>query len=545
MTKRIIFGQQARTQLLNGIDILANAVKVTLGPKGRNVAFERSFGAPLITKDGVTVAKEIVLKDIVENMGAQMVKEVASKTADIAGDGTTTATVLAQAIFTEGNKYVTAGANPMELKKGIDKAVQVVVDYLKSSAKKIENNHEIEQIASISANSDIEIGQKIAQAFAKVGSDGVITVEEAKGMESELIVVEGMQLDRGYISPYFITDNDKNEVVFENPLILVYDKKISNMKAIVTALELAARAGRSLVVIAEDVEGEALSTMVVNKMRGSLKSCAIKAPAFGDRRAAMLEDVAIATGATLISENIGLTLEGVSLECFGSAKKVIITKEATTIIQGSGDSESIKERVTQIKTQLENSSSDYDKEKLQERLAKLSGGVAVIKVGAATEFAMREIKDRIDDALAATRAAIAEGIIPGGGCALLHAQADVLDLEYASTGDMLLGVQIVRKALEYPLRTIVSNAGYEASLTVERVRQQVSPFGFDAKEGVYGDMIAFGIIDPVKVARCALQNAASIAGLLLTTEALISNEPTDDKKSAALASHMGPMPGMM
>lgn len=545
MAKNIIFGQQARTKLLAGIDTLANAVKVTLGPKGRNVAFERSFGSPLITKDGVTVAKEIELKDRIENMGAHMVREVASKTADIAGDGTTTATVLAQAIFTEGNKYVTAGANPMELKLGIDKAVDIVVKSLASSAKKIENNHEIEQIASISANSDIEIGKKIAMAFQKVGSDGVITVEEAKGMESELIVVEGMQVDRGYLSPYFITDNDKNEVVFENPLILIYDKRISTMKSIVTALEIAARSGRSLLVIAEDVEGEALSTMVVNKLRGSLKSCAVKAPAFGDRRIAMLEDIAVATGATLLSENVGLSLEGITLDDMGSAQKVIITKESTTIIQGKGNPESIAARVEQIKSQLESSNSDYDKDKLKERLSKLSGGVAVIKVGAATEFEMREIKDRIDDALAATRAAIAEGIVAGGGCALLHAQTDVLDLEYKSVGDELLGIQIIRKALEYPLRTIVSNAGYEPSLTVQRVREQQLPFGFDAKNGVYGDMIALGIIDPVKVTRCALQNAASIAGLLLTTEALISTEPSDDKKSLAQNSSMSPMPGMM
>lgn len=544
MSKRIVFGQEARTKLLNGINILADTVKVTLGPKGRNVAFERSFGSPLITKDGVTVAKEIDLKDPLENMGAQMVREVASKTAEVAGDGTTTATVLAQAIFTEGNKFVTAGANPMELKRGIDKAVDVVVKSLRSHATTVKNNQEIEQIATISANSDIEIGRKIAMAFEKVGSDGVITVEEAKGVESELVVVEGMQFDRGYMSPHFITNPDKNDIVFTDPLILIYDQRITNMKAIVPALEIAARAGRQLLVIAEDVEGEALSTMVVNKLRGSLKSCAVKAPAFGDRRAAMLEDLAIITGGKLISDNVGFSLEAVILEDFGTAKKVVITKESTTIVQGAGSAEDVSERISHIRHQLDMCTSDYDKEKMQERLAKLSGGVAVIKVGAATEFEMREIKDRIDDALAATRAAISEGIIAGGGCALLHAQDEVIDLELDVQGDELLGVQIIRKALEYPLRTIVSNAGYESSLTVERVRQGGKSFGFDAKTGVYGDMISLGIIDPVKVTRCALQNAASIAGLLLTTEAIICNEP-EDKKSSKDNGPMGPIPGMM
>ncbi len=546
MSKRIVFGQEARTKLLHGIDILANTVKVTLGPKGRNVAFDRAFGSPLITKDGVTVAREIDLKDPLENMGAQMVREVASKTAEVAGDGTTTATVLAQAIFTEGNKYVTAGANPMELKQGIDIAVTAVVKTLKESAQQIKNNQEIQQIASISANSDVEIGKKIAMAMEKVGLDGVITVEEAKGMESELVVVEGMQFDRGYMSPYFVTDTDKNIVEFHDPLILVYDKKVTNMKAIVPAMEIAARAGRSLLLIAEDVEGEALSTMVVNKIRGSLKSCAVKAPAFGDRRIAMLEDIAIITGGKLISDNVGITLESILLEDFGTAKKVIVTKENTTIVQGNGSVETITERVLQIKNQLSNSTSDYDKEKMQERLAKLSGGVAVIKVGAATEVEMREIKDRIDDALSATRAAVKEGIVAGGGCALLHAQAAITDIEFDYTGDVLLGIQIIRKALEYPLRTIVSNAGYEASLTVERVRQSGGNFGFDAKTGVYGDMISLGIIDPVKVTRCALQNAASIAGLLLTTEAIISTE-VEDKKVVSPGNNgpMGPMPGMM
>jgi len=544
MSKRIVFGQEARTKLLNGINILADTVKVTLGPKGRNVAFERSFGSPLITKDGVTVAKEISLKDPLENMGAQMVREVASKTAEVAGDGTTTATVLAQAIFTEGNKYVTAGANPMELKRGIDKAVDVVIKSLKDNARPVNTNKEIEQIATISANSDIEIGKKIAMAFEKVGSDGVITVEEAKGVESELVVVEGMQFDRGYMSPHFITNPDKNDIVFTDPLILIYDQRITNMKAIVPALEIAARAGRQLLVIAEDVEGEALSTMVVNKLRGSLKSCAVKAPAFGDRRIAMLEDLAIITGGKLISDNVGFSLEAIMLEDFGTAKKVVITKESTTIVQGAGSVEAIAERVSHIRHQLEICESDYDKEKMQERLAKLSGGVAVIKVGAATEFEMREIKDRIDDALSATRAAIQEGIVAGGGCALLHAQDSVIDLELDLHGDELLGSQIIRKALEYPLRTIVANAGYEASLTVQNVRQGSKSFGFDAKTGVYGDMLELGIIDPVKVTRCALQNAASIAGLLLTTEAIISADP-EEKKSLKENGPMGPIPGMM
>jgi chaperonin GroEL len=574
MSKQIILGQAARTKLLNGINILADTVKVTLGPKGRNVAFERSFGSPLITKDGVTVAKEIDLKDPLENMGAQMVREVASKTAEVAGDGTTTATVLAQAIFTEGNKFVTAGANPMELKHGIDKAVDVVVKSLKKNATTIKNNQEIENIATISANSDVEIGKKIAMAFDKVGSDGVITVEEAKGVESELVVVEGMQFDRGYMSPHFITNPDKNDVVLIDPLILLYDQRITNMKAIVPALELAARAGRSLLVIAEDVEGEALSTMVVNKIRGSLKSCAVKSPAFGDRRVAMLEDIAIVTGGKLISDKTGFSLEAIILEDFGTAKKVVVTKESTTIVQGSGTSEDIAVRIQQIRHQLDICTSDYDKEKLQERLAKLSGGVAVIKVGAATEFEMREIKDRIDDALAATRAAVAEGIIAGGGSALLHAQLELEELlmdPLNLTESECMGVQIVRKALEAPIKAIASNAGYEPSLIVEKTRQGAivvrsdklypnsdqpghlvtntkvpgnKSFGFDAKHGVYGDMVSMGIIDPVKVTRCALQNAASIAGLLLTTEAIICNDP-EDTKSKKEAGPMGPMPGML
>ena len=542
MAKKILFGQQARTKLLQGIDILANTVKVTLGPKGRNVAFERSFGAPLITKDGVTVAKEIELADSLENMGAQMVREVASKTAEVAGDGTTTATVLAQAIFTEGNKYVTAGANPMELKRGIDKAVAKIVTALQSVAKQVTSKKEIEQIATISANSDATIGQQIADAMERVGQDGVITVEEAKGMESELVVVEGMQFDRGYLSPYFVTDSDKMEVVLDDPMILLYDKKIANMKAIVPTLENAARSGRALLIIAEDIEGEALAALVVNKIRGTLKVAAVKAPGFGDRRKAMLEDIAIVTGATVISEEAGMALDTIMEQDLGHAKKVIITKEETTIVQGSGQAQAIAGRVMQIKSQIESTTSDYDQEKLAERLAKLASGVAMIKVGAATETEMKEIKDRIEDALSATRAAVQEGIVAGGGCALLHAQTVLADMDLV--GDEKLGMQIIRRAIEEPLRTIAMNAGYEPSIIVERIRQEGSGnFGFDAKNGVYCNLVEVGIIDPVKVTRCALQNAASIAGLLLTTEAVISDIPSD-KKEVPMPNHGG-MPGMM
>ena len=541
MAKRILFGAEARSKILKGVDILANTVKITLGPKGRNVAFERSWGAPLITKDGVSVAKEIDLEDKFENMGAQMVREVASRTAEVAGDGTTTATVLAQAIFTEGNKYVTAGANPMELKRGIDKAVEVIVKGLSASSRPVIGKLEIEQIATISANSDTTIGKQIADAMERVGQDGVITVEEAKGMESELVVVEGMQFDRGYLSAHFITESDKNECVLTDPLILVFEKKISNMKAILPVLEIAAKAGRSILLISEDIEGEALSTLVVNKMRGILKVAAVKSPAFGDRRTAMLEDIALVTGAQFICEANGFTTaESVIMDDLGTAKKVIVTKESTTIVEGAGSKEKIAERITQIKAQIENCASDYDKEKLQERLAKLSGGVAIIKVGAATEVEMKEIKDRIDDALAATRAAVKEGIVVGGGCALLHTQSLLKDLEVS--GDEKLGVQIIEKAIESPLRCIVSNAGYEASLVIERVRMGSNTFGFDAKNGIYGDLIMLGIIDPVKVTRCALQNAASIAGLLLTTEAIISTIPTEKKETASV--NPGSVPGM-
>jgi len=543
MAKKILFGQDARTKILKGIDILANTVKVTLGPKGRNVAFERSFGAPLITKDGVTVAKEIELQDSLENMGAQMVREVASKTAEVAGDGTTTATVLAQSIFTEGNKYVTAGANPMELKRGIDKAVAKIVAALQSVAKQVTSKKEIEQIATISANSDLQIGQQIADAMERVGQDGVISVEEAKGMESELIVVEGMQFDRGYLSPYFVTDSEKMEVVLHDPMILLYDKKIGNMKSIVSTLEAAAKTGRSILIIAEDIEGEALATLVVNKIRGTLKVAAVKSPGFGDRRKAMLEDIAVVVGATVISEDAGMTLDTVMEQDLGHAKKVIITKEDTIIVQGSGDATAIAGRVMQIRAQLENCSSDYDLEKLTERLAKLAGGVALIKVGAATETEMKEIKDRIEDALSATRAAVEEGIVAGGGCALLHAQSSLDHLQLV--GDEKLGMQIVRRAIEEPLRVIAQNAGFEPSIIVERIRQEGSGnFGFDAKLGVYCNLVEAGIIDPVKVTRCALQNAASIAGLLLTTEAVIADIPSDNKKDLSMPSMPG-MPGGM
>lgn len=546
MAKRIIFGNQARTKILDGVNILANTVKVTLGPKGRNVTIEKSFGAPIITKDGVTVAKEIELKDKLENMGAQMVKEVASKTADVAGDGTTTATVLAQAIFQEGNKYVTAGANPIELKRGIDKAVSKVVASLQGMAKAVTSKKEIEQVATISANHDIEIGQRIADAMEKVGQDGVITVEEAKGTESELIVVEGMQFDRGYLSPYFVTDSEKMESVLIDPLILIYDKKISSMKSLIAILENVAKTGRSLLILAEDIEGEALATLVVNKIRGTLKVAAVKAPGFGDRRKDMLEDIAIVTGGTVVSEDKGMALDTLMEQDLGRAKKVIITKDNCTIIDGLGSAQAIKGRVAQIKMQIENTTSEYDAEKLQERLAKLAGGIAVIKVGAATEVEMKEVKDRIDDALSATRAAVQEGIVVGGGCALLRAQVALNDLTLA--GDEKLGVQIVRRAIEEPLRIIATNAGYEASVIVNNVQKESNKnIGFDAKTGEYVDMIAAGIIDPAKVTRCALQNAASIAGLLLTTEAMISDleEEKKDHPMPPMGGGMGGMPGMM
>jgi chaperonin GroEL len=526
--KRILFGVDARQKIAAGVDALANAVKVTLGPKGRNVAFQKSFGSPVVTKDGVSVAKEIELADPLENMGAQLVREVASKTADIAGDGTTTATVLAQAIFREGNKYVAAGANPMELKRGIDKAVEAVVTDIKARARKVSGKKEIEQVAAISANSDAFIGGQIAQAMEAVGQDGVITVEEAKGLESTLSVVEGMQFDRGYLSPYFVTDAEKMESVLNDAVILIYEKKISTMKSMLPVLEQVAKAGRPLLIIAEDVEGEALATLVVNKLRGTLNVVAVKAPGFGDRRKAMLEDIAILTGGQLVSEELGVKLETISLNDLGRAKKIAITKDHTTIIEGAGSESTIKGRILQIKAQIENTSSEYDREKLQERLAKLSGGVAVIKVGAATETEMKEKKDRIEDALHATRAAVEEGIVPGGGVALLRAQDVVQKLKL--DGDEKLGAQIVTRALEEPLRIISSNAGFEGSVIINKVREQTGSFGFDAKHGEVVDMLQAGIIDPAKVVRSALQNAASIAGLMLTTEALIADIPEEKKE---------------
>lgn len=542
--KKILFGVDARQKLAHGVDALANAVKVTLGPRGRNVAFEKKFGSPAITKDGVSVAKEIELVDPIENMGAQMVREAASKTADVAGDGTTTATVLTQAIFREGNKFVTAGASPMELKRGIDKATAAAVDYIKQLSKAVNSKKEIEQVATISGNSDTFIGEQIAQAMEKVGRDGVITVEEAKGMESELSVVEGMQFDRGYLSPYFVTDAEKMETIVHDGLILMFEKKISSMKSMLPVLEQVAKSSRPLLIIAEDVEGEALATLVVNKLRGTLNIVAVKAPGFGDRRKAMLEDIAILTGGKLISDDVGLKLENVTIADLGRAKKIAVTKDHCTIIEGFGSEDAIKGRVMQIKAQIENTTSDYDKEKLQERLAKLSGGVAVIKVGAATETEMKEKKDRIDDALHATRAAVQEGIVAGGGVALLRAQQAVNALKLG--GDEQLGVQIVARALEEPMRIIASNAGYEASVIVNRIRAETGNLGFDAKSGEVVDMMQAGIIDPAKVVRSALQHAASIAGMLLTTEALITEIPEEKKDMPHPHSHggMGGMPQM-
>lgn len=542
-SKKILFGVDARHKLKMGVDTLADAVKVTLGPKGRNVMLERSFGAPTITKDGVTVAKEIELHDAVENLGAKAVREVASKTADIAGDGTTTATVLAQAIFREGNKFVTAGANPMELKRGIDKAVAKVVEEIKAQAKVISGKKEIEQVATISANSDHSIGQQIAEAMERVGQDGVITVEEAKGMFDELEVVEGMQFDRGYLSPYFVTNQEKMEATLENPLILIYEKKISSMKSILGVLEPVAKAGRNLLIMAEDIEGEALATLVVNKIRGTLNVVAVKAPGFGDRRKAMLEDIAILTGGEFVTEDRGIKLESIGMQELGTAKRVVITKDTCTIIGGQGAQDNIKNRVMQIRLQIENCTSDYDAEKLQERLAKLAGGVAVIKVGAATETEMKEKKDRIEDALSATRAAIEEGIVAGGGTALLRAQKALSSLHLI--GDEKLGAAIVERALEEPARIIASNAGYDASVIVNRIKSETGNIGFDAKAGEFVDMLESGIIDPAKVTRSAMQNASSIAGLLLTTEATICELPEEKKATMPAAPGMGGgMPGM-
>lgn len=542
MAKEISFDTSARDKLKKGVDKLADAVKVTLGPKGRNVILDKKFGAPNVTKDGVSVAKEIELEDAVENMGAQLVKEVASKTADDAGDGTTTATVLAQSIFAHGIKNVAAGANPMDLKRGIDKAVTVVVENLKAQSKNIKNSNEIAQVGTISANNDSEIGQMIADAMDKVGKDGVITVEEAKGTETEVKTVEGMQFDRGYLSPYFVTNADKMEAELENPYILIYDKKVSSMKELLPILEATAQTGKPLLIIAEDVDGEALATLVVNKIRGALKIAAVKAPGFGDRRKAMLEDIAILTGGTVISEERGYTLEKATLEYLGTAEKINIDKDNTTIVNGAGKKADITARVAQIKQQIENTTSDYDKEKLQERLAKLSGGVAILYIGAATEVEMKEKKDRVDDALHATRAAVQEGVVAGGGVALIRA-IEALDKVATENEDQATGVNIVRLALESPLRTIVENAGLEGSVVIQKVREGKKDFGFNARNNSYENMIASGVIDPTKVTRLALENAASIAGLLLTTEAVVT-EIKEDEPAMPMPGGGG-MPGMM
>jgi chaperonin GroEL len=543
MSKNILFDTEGRAKLQAGVNKLANAVKVTLGPKGRNVIIDKKFGAPSITKDGVSVAKEIELRDPIENMGAQLVKEVASKTADQAGDGTTTATVLAQAIYTAGSKNVAAGANPMDLKRGIDKAVQAVVANLKQQSKPIGSSAEIAQVGTISANNDAEIGQMIADAMDKVGKEGVITVEEARGTETEVKTVEGMQFDRGYLSPYFVTNAEKMETEFDNPYILIYDKKVSTMKELLPVLEQVLQTGKPLLIISEDVDGEALATLVVNKLRGSLKIAAVKAPGFGDRRKAMLEDIATLTGGTVISEERGYKLENATLEYLGTAEKIIVDKDNTTIVNGKGQKEDITARVNQIKAQMETTTSDYDKEKLQERLAKLSGGVAILYIGASTEVEMKEKKDRVDDALHATRAAVEEGVVPGGGVALVRA-IDALDAVVTLNGDEKTGVQIVRTALESPLRTIVSNAGGEGSVVVQKVREGQGDYGYNAREDKYENLTAAGIIDPTKVTRLALENAASIAGLLLTTEAVISDEPEQEKAGGSGDAGMGGMGGM-
>jgi chaperonin GroEL len=529
--KLIKYDTAAREKMLKGVDTLANAVKVTLGPKGRNVILEKSWGSPTITKDGVTVAKEIELEDKFENMGAQMVKEVASKTSDVAGDGTTTATILAQAIYREGSKMVAAGANAMAIKRGIDKAVNLVVDELKKLSKPTKDKKEIAQVGTISANNDSAIGNIISEAMEKVGKEGVITVEEAKSMETTLEIVEGMQFDRGYLSPYFVTDPEKMEAHLENPYILLHEKKISVMKDLLPILEQIAKMGKPLLIIAEDVEGEALATLVVNKLRGTLKCAAVKAPGFGDRRKAMLEDIAILTGGQVISEDLGIKLENVTLKDLGTCKRVTIDKDNTTIVDGAGTREAIEGRVKQIRAQIEDTTSDYDREKLQERLAKLVGGVAVINVGAATETEMKEKKARVEDALNATRAAVEEGIVPGGGVALLRC-LPVLD-NTGLTGDEKLGLDIVKRALEEPLRQIVNNAGFEGSVVVQKVKEGNGAYGFDAEAGDYCDLMAAGVIDPTKVVRFALQNAASVASLLLTTEAMVAEKPKEKEKAPA------------
>ena len=544
MAKEIHFNTESRENLRKGVDILANAVKVTLGPKGRNVILDKKFGAPTVTKDGVSVAKEIELKEAVENMGAQLVKEVASKTADDAGDGTTTATVLAQAIFNTGIKNVAAGANPMDLKRGIDKVVVAVVRNLKSQSKDIKDSSEISQVATVSANNDHEIGKMIANAMDKVGKDGVITVEEAKGTETEVKTVEGMQFDRGYLSPYFVTNSDKMEAELENPYILIYDKKISAMKELLPVLELVSQSGKPLLIIAEDIEGEALATIVVNKIRGALKVAAVKAPGFGDRRKAMLEDIAILTGGTVISEERGYKLESATIDYLGTAEKVNIDKDNTTVVSGAGKKADIDGRVNQIKKQIENTTSEYDKEKLQERLAKLSGGVAILYVGAATEVEMKEKKDRVDDALHATRAAVQEGIVAGGGTAFLRAieSLDKLDL---GNEDQNTGVLIVKTALEAPIRTIVENSGGEGSVIIKKIREGKGDYGYNAATDSFESMFKAGIIDPTKVSRLALENAASIAGLLITTECVVVDEPEPEAPAAPPMPPGGGMGGMM
>jgi len=543
MAKQLMFNQDARAAILKGVNVLTDAVKATLGPKGRNVMIDRKFGAPTITKDGVTVAKEIELKDHYENMGAQLVREVASKTSDVAGDGTTTATVLAQAIYREGMKNVTAGANPMDIKRGIEKAVESVMESLKKISKPVHDKKEIAQVGSISANSDSTIGDLIAEAVDKVGKDGVITVEEAKGMTTGLDVVEGMQFDRGYISPYFVTNPEKMEAILDDAYILLSEKKISSMKDLLPILEQTAKMDKALLILSEDVEGEALATLVVNKLRGTLKVCAVKAPGFGDRRKAMLEDLAILTGGQVISEDLGLKLENVKITDLGRAKKISIDKDNTTIVEGAGDPAKIQGRVKQIKAQVEESTSDYDKEKLQERLAKIVGGVAVINVGAATETEMKEKKARVEDALHATRAAMEEGIVPGGGVALLRC-IPVLD-KLKLTGDEAIGVGIVKKALEEPIRQIVNNAGLESSVIVDKVKQSDKQnYGFDAQKEEYVDMLQAGIIDPTKVTRSALQNAASVASLMLTTEVMITDMPEEKSEGGMPGGMPGGMGGM-
>lgn len=544
--KQVLFGNDARSRMVNGVNVLADAVKVTLGPKGRNVVLERAFGGPTITKDGVSVAKEVELKDKFENMGAQMVKEVASKTSDNAGDGTTTATVLAQAIVDEGMKYVVAGMSPMDLKRGIDKAVAAAIEQLHSLSKPTTTSREVAQVGAISANSDHEIGDIIAEAMEKVGKEGVITVEDGKSLHNELEVVEGMQFDRGYLSPYFINNPDKQVALLENPYLLLVEKKISNIRDLLPILEQVAKSGRPLLIIAEDIEGEALATLVVNSIRGVLKTVAVKAPGFGDRRKAMLEDIAILTGGTVISSDVGLTLEKTTLAELGSAKKVEVNKESTTIIDGAGKEDQIEARVKQIRAQMEETSSDYDREKLQERVAKLAGGVALIKVGAATEVEMKEKKARVEDALHATRAAVEEGVVAGGGVALIRAKQSIKDIK-GDNPEQDAGIKIVLRAMEEPMRQIVRNAGDEPSVVVDRVANGKGNFGFNAQTGEYGDMIEMGVLDPTKVTRTALQNAASVASLILTTECMIADMPEDKPAMPpmGMGGGMGGMPGMM